>query len=135
MTVRTFRIIFAFLLAPLVPGFLLGLLDQSARSPVGIAWYVQLAAIVGYPVAIGLGIPLYAHLSEGHKQSGPVVVAIGACLGALAMLVVVLVSSPFGLVALNFSTFLSLAPLLPIAALWGAISGFIFWMIATLPGR
>jgi hypothetical protein len=67
-TVAWFRTALGFFVAPISPGVLAvvlgaafrGGLDPFAPSALaGAKWIIGLSALLGYPIAIGLGVPLY----------------------------------------------------------------------------
>jgi hypothetical protein len=74
MSVVWFRLVLGFLVAPVFPGLLIALLAVIfgfGKSDEGI-WVIKLSGMLGYPIAIVLGLPLYFFLSSRGWNGLPV---------------------------------------------------------------
>jgi len=126
---KSARTIAGFILAPMVPGVVATLL-----SPVSIGepyWtiYLFLSAVLGYPVAIVLGIPIHLVLARCRWQSLPVYLAFGPLMGCGAMLVL-----PTGTYLRGGASGIDLAafalPQFWVAMIFATIATVSFWLIA-----
>jgi len=77
------RTVAAFVLAPLVPGALFALPDLLKSNPMA-AWYIEFSAIVGYPIMLLVGIPLYVLSRRTKYASLSWYVLYGALMGVVA---------------------------------------------------
>jgi len=143
ITTNGLRTIFGFLLAPLVPGLLLGLLIPSdGHGSSGFWGAIRIAAVAGYPPAAILGIPLYCLLVARGWISFFVYAALGPVMGAAAFIIALIGTRIWGgggilyLFFVDATFFLSLMVLTTIATIS-------FWFIvhagrprpATRPGE
>jgi hypothetical protein len=83
---RRFRIALAFLVAPVAPALLFTLIVALADGPLaGLAlgfYAILLNAMVGYPVALAVGLPLYFIFSRRRWTRLGVYLGAGLALGA-----------------------------------------------------
>jgi hypothetical protein len=134
--VAWFRTILGFLVAPIAPGVLAVVLaalvrpgvDPLALAKLGqAAWVIELSALLGYPIAIALGVPLYILFRWKGWNGLLVYVAAGAFLGLIVYLASVLADG-LSQLAERFS---NTAPsYLPAGVICGAVAGTTFWLIA-----
>ncbi len=125
------RLWVGFVFAPLTPGLLFLILSLFGNAGEGI-WALKLSALVGYPAMLVLGVPAYMLLTKRHWISGWSYTLAGAVIGAIVAAML------FGSVAIrNFSLTpdvgKSLGPsaaIFMLAALLGALSAWVFWLIA-----
>lgn len=131
----TLRLLVGFLLAPLVPGWLLFFLSLFGNPGEGV-WALKLSAMVGYPAMLALGLPIHLLMVRRRWTSGWAYALAGIATGVVVALVL------FGRVVVqNFSIrpdpTKSLGPseaIFVLAALLGALVAWVFWLIAR-PGR
>jgi uncharacterized membrane protein YcfT len=85
-----FRTVLAFLIAPITPGLLAAILAApfhvgatgfGLRELSKAAWIIRLSAMLGYPVAVVFGLPLYVFLRARGWNGLVVYIAAGALLG------------------------------------------------------
>lgn len=131
-----FRTILGFLVAPISPGVLAVVLtallraglDPLALNRLGQAvWVIELSALLGYPIALALGVPLYILFRWKGWNGLLVYVAAGAFLGLIVYLASVFADG-LSQLAERFS---NTAPsYLPAGVISGAVASTTFWLIA-----
>lgn len=93
------RAVLGFLVAPITPGLLAAILAAPFRiEAIGFglrelseaAWIIGLSAVLGYPVTVVFGVPLFIFLRSRGWNGLPVYVAAGALLGLVIYVVYVL---------------------------------------------
>jgi len=130
---HTPRLLTGAFLAPLTPGFLLMCLSLLFGKLGEGLWWFKLSAVTGYPAAVVLGLPSYLLLRKLGWSNLWAYLLAGLLIGVLIAAVI------FGSVVENNFSF-SVAPqlgksLLPVAgifvlaAIFGALSSSIFWLI------
>ena len=96
-----FRTVLGFLIAPLSPGLLAVILAAPFRvGAVGFglrelseaAWIIGLSAVLGYPVAVVFGAPLYVFFRSRGWNGLVVYIAAGALLGLVIYVIYVLLA-------------------------------------------
>lgn len=100
-------------------------------------WYLKLSAVLGYPVAVLLGLPLYFVYRHYRRTSFIVYIATGLALGCVPWLasiipsLVVAVVTPGYHFAESGNLYAAKGILLtfPVSALCGAIASASFWLI------
>jgi hypothetical protein len=132
--VAWFRTIVGFLVAPIAPGVLavvlatlaVGSVALSPRGLSGAAWIIGLSAVLGYPIAIAFGLPLYVFFRWRGWNGLLVYVLAGAFLG------LVIYSVYFAGVLLNDDSANGLpAPqLIPAGMISGIVAAVSFWLVA-----
>ncbi len=122
---RKWRVVSAFLLAPLITAFALACAQPPYLGglPAVLKATVVFALIGGYPAAILLGVPAFLILRRIARPSALNCAATGACVATLPWLALALVTG-FWREAINFLAFLG------IIATAGAVGGVVFWVIA-----
>jgi MFS family permease len=81
------RTLAGFLVAPIFPALLVAILSIfSGKFGLGV-WWIGLAAVIGYPVAIVIGIPLFFFLRWRGLNALWVYILAGAVLGIVVNLV------------------------------------------------
>jgi hypothetical protein len=128
-SVRAFRLLLAALFAPLVPGLLVAVPDVIAGNLGTALWYVGFSAIAGYATLLVVGFPLFLWL--GNKQSLRFIhcVLIGLVCGVTAYFGAFIPGAIADPHALGRALYSTLA-FMPLAAIFGAIGGAAFWLIA-----
>lgn len=127
--VKKMRFVLGFLVAPLVPGLLFAIHDLFNSSPIGMGWYLKLAALIGYPLAIILGIPLYHIIFRNRIPKLSLCMLFGFILGVVAYLAVFILGLIKGDADVGYA-FTSALGFLPVSGVCGGIAGFSFWLIA-----
>jgi hypothetical protein len=126
---KKMRFLLGFLVAPLVPGLIFAINDQFSSSPVGPIWYLSLTALVGYPIATILGIPMYYLLFRNKAAKFSFCILFGFILGTVAYLALFIP----GLISAGpdaANAFKSGLGFLLVSGFCGAIAGASFWLIA-----
>lgn len=140
-----FRTVLGFIVAPVSPGLLAVILAAPFRiGAVGVgvrelseaAWIIGLSAVLGYPVAVVFGAPLYVFLRARGWNGLFAYIAAGALLGLVIYVIYVLLAEYssnglWGLATKFSSTALVQVPLVMIC---GAVATLVFWLI-TRPDR
>jgi FtsH-binding integral membrane protein len=112
--VKYVRLIVAFLIAPISPGLALFPLAFTGQNPLQGIWGLGFAALIGYSVAIFLGVPCYIVLNRNNVDSIISYLLCGACFG----IVICVVTGVFSLT------------LILLAILFGCLASAIFWLLA-----
>jgi hypothetical protein len=143
-TAAWFRTIVGFLVAPISPGVLVVVVAVllgfgsdafATRGLAGAAWIVGLSAVLGYPVAFALGLPLYILFRWCGWNGLPIYVAAGAFLGFVVYLVYAVArllgdESINGLANLAAKLLTTSPQLIPAGIISGAVAALSFWLIA-----
>ena len=135
------RTIVGFFVAPIAPGLLAVILTAPFRARTGIlglrelaeaAWIIKLSAALGYPIAIGLGVPLYFFFRSRGWNGLLIYIAAGALMGFVIYLVYVLLAeySSNGLWGLAEKFSNTATVYIPLAMICGAVAALSFWLIA-----
>lgn len=135
------RTILGFLVAPVSPGLLAVILAAPFRAGTSgfgprelaeAAWIIGLSAVLGYPIAIVLGVPLYVFFQSRGWRGLLVYIIAGALLGLVIYLIYVLLAeySSNGLweLAAKFSNTAQVQ--IPLVMICGAMAALFFWLIA-----
>jgi len=131
---KTLRVIAGFIIAPLSPSVIILLLSSVSPSSLNFTmpqltpWFLGLGAVLGYPVAFVIGIPLYVAFRTSRQITFSMCLAGGGALGAIDGFLPVLAElsqknkSPEHIeqLAIHF---------IPIGILCGMTAGAIFWVI------
>jgi uncharacterized membrane protein len=136
-----FRTVLGFLVAPLSPGLLAVILAAPFRvGAVGFgprelseaAWIIGLAAVLGYPVAVVFGAPLYVFFRSRGWNGLVVYIAAGALLGLVIYVIYVLFAeyTSNGLWGLTTKFSNTAAVQIPLVMICGAVAALVFWLIA-----
>ncbi len=129
-----FRLILGFLVAPISPGLLIvipAIVFGFGNMGEGI-WLITLAGMLGYPIAIILGISLFILFRSRGWNGLLIYVMSGAFLG----LIIYVISLPFGGYSSSdmlrlFERFSNTAHVhAPLGMICGAIAALLFWLIA-----
>lgn len=142
--VSWFRTVVGFVVAPVAPGMLVVVLAMlrigsdafSARTLAGAEWIIGLCAVLGYPIAIVLGLPLHVFFRWRGWNGPPIYLLSGAFLGLLVYLgyfagVLFNDESAYGLRHLGQQLSHLPAPqLIPAGMISGAVAAASFWLIA-----
>jgi hypothetical protein len=135
------RTVLGFLVAPITPGLLavlliapfrIGAAGFGLREVSEAAWVIGLSAILGYPVAVVFGGPLYVFFRSRGWNGLLVYIAAGALLGIVIYVIYVLLAeySANGLwgLAAKFSNTAQVQ--IPLVMICGAVAALFFWLIA-----
>jgi hypothetical protein len=135
------RTILGFLIAPLSPGLLAVILAAPFRAETAVSgprgfseavWIIGLSAVLGYPIAVVFGVPLYVFFRSRGWNGLLVYTATGALLGLVIYLIYVLLAeySSNGLwgLATKFSN--TALVQIPLVMICGAVAALFFWLIA-----
>ena len=128
------RTIVAFVVAPLSPALIIMILVTAfGAGKVGeAAWLLRFSALLGYPIALGLGIPIFFLLKRADWNSLSLYVALGVIAGLILYLFYFppLELSPRG--EIQFSKALTSGMLLfsVLGMICGALATTVFWLIA-----
>ena len=128
-TKRGARTAAAFVVAPILPGALVGAYDAINGDWWSVLWYLEFSAALGYPVAVVLGIPLHLLLTWKKLTAYPIYAGSGALLGVVAYLATVLPGILFGGAQLS-QVVIATGALLSSGAIFGTIAASAFWLIA-----
>jgi hypothetical protein len=134
------RTILGFLIAPITPGLLAVILAAPFRvgaSGFGLrelseaAWAIGLSAVLGYPIAVVFGVPLYVFFRSRGWNALTVYLIAGALLGLVIYVIYVLLAeySSNGLwgLAAKFSNTAQIQ--IPLVTINGAVAALFFWLI------
>jgi hypothetical protein len=135
------RTLLGLLLAPILPGLLIvilvapfrpGISGFDPRALAEAAWIIKLSGILGYPIAIVLGIPSYIFFRSRGWNSLPIYVTAGALLGLLIYLIYIPLGSysSNGLSGLSERFSNTARVYIPLGMIFGAIATLFFWLIA-----
>lgn len=128
------RTILGFLVAPVSPGLLIVILAAVfgfGKSDEGI-WIIKLSGMLGYPIAIVLGVPLYIFFRSRSWNGLLIYITAGALLGVIIYLIYIPLGgySSNGLSGL-FERFSHTAQVfIPLGMICGAVAALSFWLIA-----
>lgn len=134
-----FRTALGFVISPISPGLLSVLLVEpfhvgefGRREFSEATWVIGLFAVLGYPVAVAFGLPLYVFLRARGWTSLVVYIIAGALLVLLVYVVYVLLPEYFSIGLQGVLTKFSNTALvhLPSAMICGAVATLAFWLIA-----
>jgi hypothetical protein len=118
------------IVAPLVPGLLFGLPDVLfAKSSVGVGWYLQMAAVAGYPPLIVVGAPLYWFAFRRRPATFWTCILIGLVLGAVAYLRAFVGGSTDGKFV-DWDAMSKTLIFLPVSMFCGTLAVASFWLVA-----
>jgi hypothetical protein len=136
-----FRTVLGFVVAPITPGLLavilaapfrVGATGFGLRELSEAAWIIGLSAVLGYPVAVVFGAPLYVFLRARAWNGLLIYIAAGAFLGLMIYVIYVLLAeySSNGLwgLATKFSNTAQVQ--VPLVMICGAVAALVFWLIA-----
>jgi len=131
-----FRTILGFLLAPISPGLLVAIVAIVAaafwfptlgyRQLYEAIWLIKLSAILGYPVALAIGLPLYGLFRWRGWTSFWLYLAVGALLGAA----IYFVYFPRGESQIDSTLRAGGTPWLVAGMVCGMIATSCFWLVA-----
>jgi len=121
-----YRTFVAFGIAPVSFGLLLAVISLFSAAPLTGLWAIMFSGLIGYPIAIVVGLPIYLWFS----RKGYVGILAYAALSILISVIVIgyLVVWP----AMPFDSSLNHAPRIALAALLvfaSFFSVFTFWLI------
>ncbi len=135
------RTVLGFLIAPISPGLLavilaapfrVGATGFGLRELSEAAWIIGLSAVLGYPVAVVFGAPLYVFFRSRGWNGLPAYIAAGALLGLVIYAIYVLLaeysSNGLGGLATKFSNTVQVQ--VPLVMICGAVAALVFWLIA-----
>ena len=135
------RTILGFVFAPLSPGLLAVILAAPLRVGTAVSsprwfseavWIIELSAVLGYPITVVFGVPLYVFFRSRGWNGLLVYIAAGALLGLVVYLIYVLLAeySSNGLwgLATKFSN--TALVQIPLVMICGAVAALFFWFIA-----
>jgi hypothetical protein len=111
--------------------FRVGASGFGVRELSEAAWIIGLSAMLGYPVAVVSGAPLYIFFRSRGWNGLPVYIAAGALLGLVIYVIYVLLAeySSNGLwgLATKFSN--TTLVQIPLVMICGAVAALFFWLI------
>jgi hypothetical protein len=135
------RTILGFLVAPITPGlfavilatpFRVGVSGFGLRELSEAAWIIELSALLGYPVAVIFGAPLYIFFRSRGWNGSLVYIVAGGLLELLIYLIYVLLpeysSNGLWRLATKFSN--TALGQIPLVMMCGAVAALFFWLIA-----
>jgi hypothetical protein len=128
------RTVLGFLVAPISPGLMivvLGAVFAFGKSSEGI-WIIKLSAMLGYPIAVVLGVPLYFFFRSRGWNGLLVYTMAGALLGVLIYLITIPLGgySSNGLPGLSERFSNTALVYIPLGMICGAVAALSFWLIA-----
>ncbi|MEZ0223618.1 MAG: hypothetical protein ACAH83_03625 [Alphaproteobacteria bacterium] len=129
VNISPFRLVLGFLIGPITPGILVTFIALA----IGHFRYddidlkiLGLAALLGYPVALLVGLPVYIFIFRRFNYHRFWAYAVaGALLGAIDYLVYLGAELAGG----NFSTLGTAFNILPLGMVSGLIAGITFWLL------
>jgi len=117
-----YRVPIAFLVSPLFPGVLFALFVLSNRAEWrDFLFFVELAALMGYPIAFLIGVPLYFLLKRLTLVRLITFLIAGSVLGLFSVLGVLTIFFP--LQSWGYPSFL-------LGSVMGSVATGSFWLIA-----
>jgi hypothetical protein len=128
---KSFRIVFGFLLAPLIPGILLALgacIHPDGYLDSEIPFLISMSALLGYPVALALGVPLFFLMKRCKWVKFYHYVAVGAVLGIVAAVIGNIDKKQYFNFA-DFSHYYLTSWNLFLGAIMGAVATTSFWLV------
>jgi hypothetical protein len=128
--IASFRTALGFVIAPVSPGLLLLAISIFMnRSGEGL-WGMQLAALVGYPFALGLGLPIHILLTRYGLVRVEYYALTGAAFGVVAYFATIPpVTRLNGSLGLDADKLRIVPAWLLLVMLLGAIAAVCFWLI------
>jgi hypothetical protein len=128
------RTAIGFLLAPISPGLLiliLGIVFGFGKPSEGI-WIIKLSALLGYPIAIVFGVPLYFLFRSRGWNGLLTYITTGALLGIVIYLIYIPLGgySSNGLLGLSERFSDTALVYIPLGMICGAVAALSFWLIA-----
>ena len=128
------RVILGFLVAPISPGLLiviLGVVFGFGKSGEGM-WLIKLSGMLGYPIAMVLGVPLYIFFRSRGWNGLLIYIAAGALLGLIIYLMYIPLGgySSSGLSGLSERFSNTARVYIPLGMICGALAALLFWLIA-----
>jgi len=123
------RLVVGFVLAPIAPGILFALLSILLGERELAAWYIQLAALIGYPLAIVIGVP--AHLLFRHRgwRGGFAYFGVGLAMGICGYFLPFVPGYLSGGSGASYAIATTLL-FLPVSMGCGGLAAVVFWLIA-----
>ena len=131
---QSLRTVVGFVLAPLAPGALISMPALFDFQYWVVGFYLQLSALLGYPVAVVFGIPLALMMHRRHWTGIWSFACAGALLGGVAYLFPHVWASISGGWTVYESMHATIASLLPPGMSCGILASITFWLI-TRPDR
>lgn len=135
------RTVLGFLIAPITPGLLavilaapfrVGATGFGPRELSEASWIIGLSAMLGYPIAVVFGAPLYVFFRSRGWNGLLVYLVAGALLGLVIYLIYVLLAeySSNGLWGLTTKFSNTAMVQIPLVIISGAVAALFFWLIA-----
>jgi hypothetical protein len=135
------RTVLGFLIAPISPGLLAVILAAPFRAGTAVfdarelaeaPWIIKLSGLLGYPIAIVIGVPLYVFFRSRGWNGLLIYVAAGALLGLVVYVIYVLLAeySAKGLSGLTAKFSNTAQVQIPLVMICGAVAALFFWLIA-----
>jgi hypothetical protein len=135
------RTVLGFVIAPITPGLLavmlaapfrVGATGFGLRELSEAAWIIGLSAVLGYPVAVVFGAPLYVFFRSRGWNGLLVYIAAGALLGLVIYVIYVLLAeyTSNGLWGLTTKFSNTASVQIPLVMVCGAVAALFFWLIA-----
>lgn len=135
--IATLRLLAGFAFAPIMPGLLVifvGMVlgGSSNDNPAMLLWFLGLAAVLSYPIACVLGVPIYFILRWRGYESYVAYLLAGGLLGAIDCFVCELaeLGSSEASPQVNAHLWATTIKFLPLGIINGALAGTAFWIIA-----
>jgi hypothetical protein len=127
------RLILALFVAPAVPGVVLVVASLGSYESVlplarALLWY-------GYIAAFLVAAPMLIVFRRQFSRKPVAVIPFAGAIGALAAGTPFVAAIYGGTTAADWPSFLALVPLLGIGAMFGLLSGLVFWLIARSTAR
>lgn len=128
------RTALGFLVAPIFPGLLIVILAAVfgfGKSGEGV-WLIKLSGMLGYPIAIVLGVPLYIFFRSRGWNGLLIYVTAGGLLGLTIYLIYIPLGgySSNGLSGLSERFSNTAKVYIPLGMICGAVAALSFWLIA-----
>lgn len=126
----TLRVVLAFGLAPVVPGFVAGIMEYGDGL---MLWYIQFSAALGYSTAFLVGLPIYFLLVRRKKLNKlKHFVVFGVLMGVCAYVIPSLPALIITFDARIIETMANGWAYLLLGVFFGTIATVSFWAIAFL---
>ena len=141
MTTAIVRLLCAIVVSPIVPGVAIWILNTATGGSSSDYAWIWLSAVIGYPILILLGLPLFYVCLKRNWLTLWHFLAFGGALGCLGFLTPVIVgvvvalleNVPVGVVVADSVESFGISKFivyLPVCAASGMVAAVCFWVIA-----
>ncbi len=121
----------AFVVAPIAPGLVLATIFLAYGKILDAEDALRANVVLGYPVAIALGLPIYLLFVRQRWTAWPFYLAAGATIGVVFYWVMpMFIDAAMRLDGIDGGHMVFSATVLPVAMACAAFAAIVFWLIA-----